>query len=163
MANLSGAIRAGAAYVELLMNDTALVRGLRSAQKKLRNFGSSVKAIGVGITAIGGAALSAFGVAAKVFSSMGDAVAKMSKRTGVSVESLSELAFVASQTGTNFSTLENAFRRMQRSIVDGERGLSTVVDAYDQLGISVKDLQGLRPEEQFKVFADALSKVEDSP
>ena len=43
--------------------------------------------------------------AAKYFSSYGDQVAKMSKRTGMSVEALSELRYVASQTGTEFSSL----------------------------------------------------------
>ena len=37
--------------------------------------------------------------APKIFASTGDAGAKMSARTGVSVEVLSELGFVASQSG----------------------------------------------------------------
>ena len=42
--------------------------------------------------------------AAKAFSSMGDQVAKMAKRTGLSVETLSELRFVASPRRTTWPT-----------------------------------------------------------
>jgi hypothetical protein len=99
--------------------------------------------------------------AAKAFSSMGDQVAKMAKRTGLSVETLSELRFVASQTGTEFESLEMAFRKMQRSIYDAGRGLSTAVDALEDLGLTFKDLDGLSPEQQFKLLADRISQVED--
>ena len=35
------------------------------------------------------------------------------------------------------------------------------VSALDKLGIKLSDLQGLSPDQQFKVFADAISKIED--
>jgi len=99
--------------------------------------------------------------AAKAFSSMGDQVAKMAKRTGLSVEALSELRFVASQTGTEFESLEMGFRRMQRSIYDAGRGLSTAKDALADLGLRFEDLDGLSPEEQFKLLGEAISRIED--
>ena len=37
---------AGAAYVELLVNNSALVRGLKAASAKLRAFGATVSAMG---------------------------------------------------------------------------------------------------------------------
>ena len=42
MANPSG-IKAGAAYVELLVKDNALTRGLESAAKKLAGFGQTIR------------------------------------------------------------------------------------------------------------------------
>ncbi|MFN3165561.1 MAG: hypothetical protein ACE37H_00690 [Phycisphaeraceae bacterium] len=98
---------------------------------------------------------------AKLFSGYGDQVAKMAKRTGLSVETLSELRFVATQTGTEFESLEMAFRKMQRSIYDAGRGLSTQVDALSDLGLTFADLDGLSPEEQFKLLADRISMIED--
>jgi hypothetical protein len=50
---------------------------------------------------------------------------------------------------------------MQRSIYDASRGLSTQTDALNDLGLTYKDLDGLAPEEQFKVLAQAISEVED--
>jgi hypothetical protein len=43
----------------------------------------------------------------------------MSKRTGVSVEALSELGFAAEQSGADLATLEAGLRRMSRVIKDG--------------------------------------------
>ncbi len=157
----TNAIRAGRAFVELFADDSKLVRGLRRAERRIRAFGDNVRALGTRIAALGSAMLAPMLGAAKAFSSMGDQVAKMAKRTGLSVETLSELRFVASQTGTEFESLEMAFRKMQRSIYDAGRGLSTAVDALDDLGLTFEDLDGLSPEQQFKLLADRISQIED--
>jgi len=41
------------------------------------------------------------------------------------------------------------------------RRLSTAVDALEDLGLTFKDLDGLSPEQQFKLLADRISQVED--
>jgi uncharacterized membrane protein YkgB len=157
----SGSIRAGRAFVELFADDSKLVRGLRRAERRLRAFGDSIRNFGLKLTALGSAMLAPLVASAKLFSGYGDQVAKMAKRTGLSVETLSELRFVATQTGTEFESLEMAFRKMQRSIYDAGRGLSTPVDALGDLGLTFADLDGLSPEEQFKLLADRISMIED--
>ena len=157
----SRGIRAGRAFVELFADNSKLIRGLRLARQKLKAFGNHVRNLGLKITGLGAAMFAPLAASAKYFASYGDQVAKMSKRTGVSVETLSELQFVASQTGTEFAILENGFRKMQRSIYDAGRGLSTQTDALKDLGLTFKDLDGLSPEAQFKLLADQISKVED--
>lgn len=154
-------IRAGKAYVELSLHDR-LTRGLRRAQARLRAFGQTVGEIGQKMTMLGTAGVTAAFASAKKFASMGDHLAKMSKRTGFSVEALSRLSFAASQSGTSIDALEVGLRRMQRSIYDAGRGLSTQSDALRDLGLSYKKLAGLTPEEQFRRFADALANVEDA-
>ena len=106
MVSTSG-IRAGKAYVELSLHDR-LTRGLRRAQARLRAFGQTVGEIGKKMTMLGTTVLAPLAASAREFSSTGDQVAKMAKRTGLSVEALSELKFVASQTGTEFESLEMA-------------------------------------------------------
>jgi len=160
MASTQG-IRAGRAFVELFADDSKLVRGLRAAEKKLKAFGQGIRNLGLKIVGLGAAILAPLAASAKLFSGYGDQVAKMAKRTGLSVETLSELRFVASQTGTEFESLEMAFRKMQRSIFDAGRGLSTQTDALDELGLKFEDLDGLSPEQQFKLLADRIGKVED--
>ncbi len=157
----SRGIRAGRAFVELFADDSKLVRGLRRAEKKIKAFGSSIRNMGLKMAGLGAAILAPLLGAAKAFSSMGDQIAKMAKRTGLSVEALSELKFVASQTGTSIEALETGFRRMQRSIYDAGRGLSTQTDALADIGLAYKDLKGLAPEEQFKLMAEAISRIED--
>jgi len=154
-------IRAGRAFVELFADDSKLVRGLRRAEKRLKAFGDRIRNLGLKVMGLGTAMIAPMLGAAKAFSTMGDHVAKMAKRTGLSVEALSEMNFVASQTGTSLEAMETGFRRMQRSIYDAGRGLSTQTDALSDLGLKYKDLAGLAPEEQFKILAEAISRVED--
>ncbi len=160
MAN-TNAIRAGRAFVELFADDSKLTRTLKLARKKLKVFGESIRNLGMKMVSISSAVIAPLAGSAKLFSSMGDQVAKMSKRTGLSVETLSELKFVASQTGTEFESLEMGFRRMQRSIYDAGRGLSTATDALSDLGLRFEDLDGLSPEQQFKLLAERIGALKD--
>ena len=160
MATAQG-IRAGRAFVELFADDTKLVRGLRLAEKKLKAFGNSVRNLGLKTVAFGSAILAPLAASAKLFSGFGDSVAKMARRTGLTVEALSELQYAAGQSGVEVSELENGFRRMQRTIYDADRGLSTATDAFADLGVTVANLEGLSPEQQFKLLAERISRIED--
>ncbi len=159
MANARG-IRAGRAFVELGVSDR-LTAGLRRAQKRLQAFGAGVRQIGLRLVAAGVAAATALGASVRVFIKAGDALDKMSKRTGLSVEALSELKFAAEQSGTDLETLEKGVRTLQRTINDAERGLSTATDALADLGLTAADLRALSPEEQFKLIAERLSGIDD--
>ena len=153
-------IRAGRAYVELGVNNR-LSSGLRRASAQLKAFGAGVRSIGMQVAMAGAVMAAPFILATRQFAKMGDEVDKISKRTGVSAEALSELGFAAEQAGANMPALEKGIRTMQRSINDLGRDLSTQVDAFTDLGLTMKDLDGLSPEDQFKRIADAISKLDD--
>lgn len=157
MAN-QGGIRAGRAFVELFADDSRLVRGLNAASAKLKAWGQSVTAMGQKFLAAGAAAGGAFFAAAKIFSDAGDRLQKMSQRTGLSVEALSELAFAADMSGTSLETIEAAVRRMQKNLVGGS---AATRETLSQLGLSLESLRGLNPEQQFKALADAIAAVQD--
>lgn len=154
-------IKAGAAYVELYLKNNKFVRGLRNASRRLKAFGGSIRSIGLRVTAAGGMMVAPFVLAAKTFAKTGDTLNKMAARTGVSVESLSEMGFAAEQSGADLATLEKGIKTMQRSINDAGRGLSTQKDALKDLGLEYADFAGLSPEKQFKLIADRISQVED--
>ncbi|HNO80547.1 MAG TPA: hypothetical protein PKN33_21065 [Phycisphaerae bacterium] len=159
MAKAQG-IRAGKAFVELGVSDK-LTAGLRRAQKRLKAFGAGLRNIGTRIAGFGAALAAPLAASLKVFSSAGDQLDKMSKRTGVSVEALSELGFAAEQSGADLETLEKGIRVMQRTMGDASQGLSIATDAFDTLGLKVEQLQGLSPEQQFTAIADRLSQIAD--
>ena len=154
-------VRAGRAFVELFADDTKLAQGLRRAEMRVKKFGQSLQAVGKSMMGIGALITGPLIGAAKIFSSMGDSLAKMSKRTGFSVESLSQLGYAAEISGASIENLETGIRRMQRSISDAGRGLSTATDALAALGVSVEELAGLTPEEQFNRIADGLAGIAD--
>ena len=153
-------IRAGKAYVELGVHDR-IAAGLKRAQRRLQAFGAGLRNIGTRMTAVGAALAAPLAASLKVFSDSGDQLNKMAARTGLSAEALSELGFDAEQSGANLETLEKGVRTMQRTIGDAADGLSTAQDALGHLGLTLEQLQGLSPEQQFTLIADRLSQIAD--
>jgi len=160
MATAQG-IRAGQAFVELFADDSKLVRGLKHASAKLKAFGESVRNMGLKLVGLGSAVVAPLAASSKVFASTGDALAKMSARTGFSVETLSELGFVAELSGTDMETLELGIRKMQRTLLDAATGMKSAQEALAILGLTIADLDKLSPEQQFKLIADRLARIED--
>lgn len=157
----SSAIRAGRAFVELFADDSQMVRVLKTAEKKLKAFGATITKIGASISAAGGAILTPMLGAAKAFADAGSNLVDMSGRTGVAVERLSELKFAADQSGTSMEGVEKSIRKMQKNLVDAADGSKTANDALAALGLTVGDLQGKSPDEQFLAIGEALSHVQD--
>lgn len=160
MANAKG-IRAGKAFVELGVSDK-LTAGLKRAQKQLQSFGAGVRQMGQQLVVAASGVIAPALVATKTFASMGDQVAKMAKRTGVSVEALSELGFAASLSGSSIDDLEKGLKRMARTINDAGDGMATAKDALTDVGVSVEALQQMSPEQQFKTLAQAFSQITDA-
>ncbi len=160
MAKAQG-IRAGKAYVELGVSDR-LTAGLKRAQKRLSAFGAGLRSLGKNMLAVSGAVGAPLVAAIGKFTSVGDQFDKMSKRTGVSVEALSELQFAAEQSGSNVESLEKGLRRMAGVVDDAGRGMATAEDALAGVGLSAAALAGLTPEEQFKAIANGLDGVTDA-
>jgi hypothetical protein len=153
-------IRAGRAFVELGVDDK-IAKGLAKAAAKLKGFGQQITGIGLKMMAVGGAIAAPLAAAVKSFTGMGDALAKASARTGITVERLAELQYAADQSGASMESLEKGVRKMQQNIADAGRGTQTAVEAFDAIGMSAAALAGLTPDEQFLRIADALQRIQD--
>lgn len=133
--------------------------------KGMKGIGASIKkhqkAIGIGMMAMGGAILAAGAMSIKTFAQMGDAVAKMAKRTGFSTEALSELKHAADISGASLETLEKGVKKMSKTIVDASDGLATYVRSFEKIGLTAEELLKLSPEEQFNKIAMAIAGLED--
>lgn len=154
MAFGGGGIRAGQAFVEFFLDKKKFDKKLDKLGADMRKFGK----IGLAATA---PLIAGFGAALKIFADVGDELHKMSQRTGLSVEALSELKFAASQSGTSITSVEKAVKRMATTLFDAQLGLSTAIDALDALGLSIEDLERLKPEEQFYALSRAIGAIED--
>ncbi len=154
-------IRAGAAYIELSTRDGKLVKGLRAASQRLQAFGASVQAMGLKLVAAGASVIAPLLAAVQQFATVGDQLNKASDRTGVAVETLSELGYAADQSGANLETLEAGLRRMQASVLDAAKGSKSAQENLAMLGLTVEELAGLSPDQQFKLLADRLAQIQD--
>lgn len=161
MAANAGAIRAGRAFVEIFGEDSKLQRVLDRVEKRMKGFGSILGRIGGTLTAGATAIIGPLTAAVHGFNEAGDALDKAAGRTGASVEALSELSFAAGQSGADLGAVEAGLRGMARFSLNASRGLSEATDTLSDLGISMSDIEGLTPDAQMAVFADALAKIED--
>jgi hypothetical protein len=129
--------------------------------QRLQAFGAGVRSLGTKFLGLGAAAITPLLATTNVFASMGDELAKMSLRTGISVESLSELGYAADQSGTNLETLEGSVRKMQKFLAEASQSSRTATSTLTRLGLTVSDLEGLSPDQQLERLADGLAQVRD--
>lgn len=156
------AVRAGRVFVEVFADNTRLIRGLRAAERRVSEFAAGLRSVGLRAMGLGAAALAPLGATAKIFASYGDELAKSSKRTGVSVEAISELRYAAALSGVEFGGLEGAIRRMQRTIHSASSGLRSASSALAEIGLSVEMISAMSPDQQFEMIAGALAGVSDA-
>ena len=152
----------GNLVVKLGLNSKGFTKGLDQSQSRLGTFSKKVAGGAIKVGAAMGTAVAA-GVSAAVFqfAKYGDQMDKMAQRTGFTTNALSELGFAAEQSGFDIETLEKGIVGMDRFLLNAERKLSTATDSLDDLGLTMGDLQGLSPEDQFMMLAGAVADVED--
>jgi hypothetical protein len=161
MSIASGAIKAGRAFVELYADATKLHSDLRAVEAKFKALGSYIANWGKAFALSGALALGPLLVLSKTAAAFGDNISTMSKRTGISAESLSAFSYIASQSGTTLDGFVDGIKNMQKTLTQAADGSDESTRALADLGMTVGNLRGLRPEEQFRAIADAVSKVAD--
>jgi hypothetical protein len=137
----------GELVVNLTANSTKLQSALKAAQKNIELF-----AAGAGAAAV---------AAVTRFMQVGSALDDMSQRTGVAASELSSLGFAAKMTDTSLEAVQGSLVKMQKFLGEVSDGTAAAVDTLNRLGITTQQLEGLTPDQQFKAFAEAISKVED--
>jgi hypothetical protein len=154
-------IQAGAAFIELYVKESRLVKGLESAHQRLKGFGTSIAAVGGVMAGFGTSIVTALVGAAMEFAETGDALDEMASRTGVSTNALSELSYAASLSGLSAEELEGGLRKMQKAVGEASQGSKSAAESLARLHLSASEMAALAPEEQFLRVADALGAIED--
>lgn len=122
-------------------------------------FGSiikSAKAMSVAFVAIGSAM--AVHMVRKANESI-DAMAKLSDRTAINIETLYGFKVAAEDVGVSLESVAGSITKLQRNISTASSGTGEMADAFKTLGLSVTDLRALTPDEAFIRIIDALDKV----
>ncbi len=161
---------------ELAVRITADAKGLQTAlasvdkdvagaggklEKETKTWQEQFKAIGIVATAAGASITVAMTKMIMSFADTGSELNDLSLKTGVSVEALSGLKYAAEQNGASLGTVEMAIRRVASAMQDAESDTSASSKAFSKLGISLKSLQGLKPEAQFLRIAGAIADIPD--
>jgi hypothetical protein len=136
----------------------------RGAVNALTGLDAQLGKVGLSLArlmAVGAAAATGAVVMIRSWANAGDEIDKLSKKTGFSAEALSELKYAAELSGTSISDIAVASKTLSSAIVDANAGLATYTRAFDLIGLSAKELIGLKPEEQFMRVVAALAGLDD--
>ncbi len=133
----------------------------KNTNKNLQSFGANLQKVGASMAAVGASITAAFGVAVKSLANAADIADDTAKRTGLTVEAVQELSYAAKLCGTDMATVENALRNVQKNMAGTDQESAAFKAALEGLGISLKDLQQLSPQEQFDTISQAIAGVVD--
>lgn len=95
------------------------------------------------------------------FADYGDKIAKMSQRTGIAAQSLSEFDYIAGQCGTSLDTFETAIKTMEKTLAGAANGANDAQNKLANLGIALYEIRGKTPDEQFRRIAQAIASLPD--
>jgi hypothetical protein len=170
----SSAIRAGAAYVEVFMEQNALSRSLAATSAKLRGWAAGLGRLGAAtrggglpgpLAAIAHFSFSPAGLitgmleAVREWAKGGAELAHLSEQAGTTVEEFSALSYAARRCGVDTGGLATGIRKMQVTIAAAGRGMKQASDVLASLGANLQDLSGMKPEEQFKYLAERIAAI----
>jgi len=114
---------------------------------------------------IGGAAIAAAGAAmiglTKASLANVDVLAKQARSLGLTTSAFQKMTMVAGEAGIESGKLSSMLGLMQRNIVELSNGTKLQTEAFGKLGLSIADLQGLSPDEQFAKIAESLDAIKD--
>src|SRR6056297_299235 len=120
-------------FVRIGADTSGFEKAMGNIQKNTAAFGQKMSKVGGTMTKfvtgpILGATAALYGIAQKT-ANAGDEIQKMALRTGFSTEALSEFKHAAEISGTSIDSMEKGVKRMQRTLFDAERGLSTATES----------------------------------
>lgn len=88
-----------------------------------------------------------------------------SNALGVSTDVFQQLEFAAEQSGASIDNMAASIKRLGVAQIDAKRGSKDILETFDRLGISTKELNSLSPDELFfkvaNVFKDRKGSATD--
>ncbi|WP_334061764.1 hypothetical protein [Limimaricola cinnabarinus] len=119
--------------------------------------GRSARNVGI---AVGVAAGAVFGLASST-AELGDQVAKNADKFGLGIEAYQELRYAAERSGVSISTFDSSMTAFVKRLGEAKDGSGPAADALKSLGLNVKDIIKLAPDEALAKISDELEKVEN--
>jgi hypothetical protein len=83
----------------------------------------------------------------------------LAKRTGVSADVLQGYSLAANQSGVSLEAFGKAVQKLTINLGEAQTGNAAAVKSFADLGLSVRDLSRLSPQEAFEAVAAAIAKL----
>ena len=140
-------------------DDSALTRGLKGSQDKMRRFASSARgalgAVGVGLG--GAAAFAAIGRLSEKY----DAIGKASRAAGIEVKAFQLQNHAFKLADIDMDSYVKMVLRMTRATEDAIGGNKTMVAGFKSLNIDLHAFKQLTPDKKVLAIADAYKNATD--
>ena len=158
--NIGSALTLGIHSIGTAMS--AVGNRLKSFGTGLSTFGRGVMAYGSKMMAFAGMGLAGVTYVTKRFIDLGDALNKMSARTGATVEWLSAMSFGAERSGATIEALEQAIRKLNKAIAEAQQGNRTPYEVFRRLRIDPTSMEfkSMDAGAQFELVARRLHEVQ---
>lgn len=157
----------GVLTLDLVAKVGGFVKGMdaaeRASEKWRKQVDKNLKATATAFAAAG-TAYAAFAVhQAKAAIDSADALSKQSKAVGIAVEDLSALNYAAELSDVSVEQLSGSLNKFNRIIDDSADGTGAGAEAFDALGISIKNADGTLKGnlDLVKEVADAFQEMPD--
>ena len=154
----------GTVTFDIAAESAKLRSELDKVKKELGGVSSSVRAVNDTLKSAGKLVAGAFSIGAIAgfigrVNSAADSINDLSGKLNASAANLSVIQLAAQQSGGSVDGVTTAFGAMTNKIGEAVAGNKQAIAAFDKLGLSAKQLAGMRTDEAFQRIADATSKV----
>lgn len=165
--------------VEIKGRSEQMVQAVEKASKKLDELAAATKRAETGWNGLL-SKLGSFGMATEGIKNAGNALISMgkslistfvdfgaqldlvSRRTGISIEALSQLKYAAEQSGVGFETLTDAIKAYNTTLGAAQLGNEGARKKLEDVGIDFAEYMGLDQKDQFLKLAEHISKIKNS-
>jgi hypothetical protein len=151
---------AGSVTVDFDARSAKFAAELEKVQGSLRRIEGGAASVAKGLQLLSG--VLSVGVVlnyARAMFEAADAIGDAAARSGVAVESLSRLKFVAEQSDVEFQALTVGIKKFQQGLSEANSGTASAVKSFAELGIEAGTIRNLALEEQLGVIADGFRNI----
>jgi len=148
------------AILELVTDSGKFSGGLADAGKSTKAFALEVSGLGsaLGVLA-GGLGAAAIGATVKQFVDYAGQIEDLSSRLSIPEETVQEWQAFFGQAGVDVESVAKASEQLSLKLIGGDK---SAVGALQKMGLSIKELKEMSPEERFNKVADAIGNLQDA-
>jgi hypothetical protein len=110
---------------------------------------------------IGGLSVAAFGAFIKSSADAADELGKTADRLNIGAERLKKFQIAAENTGVSVETANGLLTTAQKRLGEAAAGGGAAAKTIAALGLNVKELQRLSPDELFIKYSEAINQLKD--
>lgn len=132
--------------------------GLAKAKADVSGFTGAVSGFQAALAAVGGTAVVAF---VKGVVDSAEKTTDLAAKLGVTTEALTRLQHAAEINGSSGEALADALTKMNRTLGEASTGGHAAAAAFSDIGLNVRDLVNLKPDEAFAAIAEQISHIEN--